>query len=609
MCGIVGYVGDESAKEIIISGLKSLEYRGYDSAGIALNKDGKLLLRKESGVIGNLEKRIKKNDFDGNIGIGHTRWATHGAPIRENAHPHLSCDGRIAIVHNGIIENYMELKSWLIKNHNVEFKSETDSEVIAQLICVYYNGDLVDAVRKAVERMRGAYAIGAISADDEDRIVAVRKDAPLIAGIGKGCNYLASDIPALLKYTRDIYLIENGEIVVVSRGDIKIFDEDMTRVKREKMHVTWDAAAAEKGGYEHFMKKEIYEQPEAVNKTLEGRINAKGEVKLDGIKLTKKELDSISRIYIVACGTAYHAGMQGKELIENFARIPTETDLASEFRYRDPIIDENTLFICVSQSGETSDTIEAMREAKRRGARILSICNVVGSSITRESDDVLYTWAGPEIAVASTKAYTTQLVCFFLLALYMGKTRNTLPRKEYDRIVDELKKLPAKMSDVLGADDHVARLASKFAVREQIFYIGRGSDVGTAYEASLKLKEISYINSFAIAAGELKHGTIALINRGTLFVVLATQDRLYEKMLSNIEEIKARHAYVVGVAKKGNNRIRRISDDTIMIPECSDEVAPILAVVPMQLFAYHIAKLRKRDIDKPRNLAKSVTVE
>jgi glucosamine--fructose-6-phosphate aminotransferase (isomerizing) len=609
MCGIGGYVGDKGAKEMIISGLKSLEYRGYDSAGIALNKGGKLLMRKESGEIANLEKRITKKDFDGNLGIGHTRWATHGAPIRENAHPHLSCDGRIAIVHNGIIENYMELKAWLIKNHGVEFKSETDSEVIAQLICVYYKGDLVEAVRKAVAKMRGAYAVGVISADDEGRIVAVRKDAPLIAGIGEGCNFLASDIPALLKYTRDVYLIENGETVVISKGDIKIFDEDMTRVKREKMHVTWDAAAAEKGGYEHFMKKEIYEQPEAVNKTLEGRIDAKGEVKLDGIKITKKELDAIDRIYIVACGTAYHAGMQGKDLIERFAKIPTEVELASEFRYRDPIIDDGTLFICVSQSGETTDTLYAMREAKRRGARILSICNVVGSSITRESDDVLYTWAGPEIAVASTKAYTTQLICFFLLSLYMGKARKTLPQAEYERIVGELRKLPAKLSEVLGTDEHVARLAKKFSIREQIFYIGRGPDVGTSYEASLKLKEISYINSFAIAAGELKHGTIALINRGTLFIVFATQDRLYEKMLSNIEEIKARHAYVIGVAKKGNTRVKKISDDTVMIPRCADEVAPILAVVPMQLFAYHIAKYRKRNIDKPRNLAKSVTVE
>jgi glucosamine--fructose-6-phosphate aminotransferase (isomerizing) len=503
----------------------------------------------------------------------------------------------------------MELKAWLVKNHDVEFKSETDSEVIAQLICVYYKNDLVAAVRKAVARMRGAYAVGVISADDPDHIVAVRKDAPLIAGIGEVCNYLASDIPALLKYTRDIYLIENGEIVVISRKDIKIFDEDMTRVRREKMHVTWDAAAAEKGGYEHFMKKEIYEQPEAVRETLSRRLNSKDEVVLDGIKMTKKELDAIDRIYIVACGTASHAGIQGKTLIEKYARIPCEVDLSHEFRYRDPIVDSRTLFICISQSGETQDTLEALREARKRGARVLSICNVVGSSVARESDDVFYTWAGPEIAVASTKAYTTQLVCLFLIALYMGRTRGTMAQDEYRRVIAELKALPGKVTEVLKTEEHIARLAKKFAVREQIFYIGRGADVGTAYEASLKIKEISYINSFAIAAGELKHGTIALINRGTLFIVFATQDYLYEKMLSNIEEIKARHAHVVTVAKKGNTRVKKVSDDTVMIPECADEVAPILSVIPMQLFAYHVAKLRKRDIDKPRNLAKSVTVE
>jgi glucosamine--fructose-6-phosphate aminotransferase (isomerizing) len=503
----------------------------------------------------------------------------------------------------------MELKAWLIKEHGIEFKSETDSEVIAQLICVFYQNDLVEAVRKAIAKMRGAYAVGVISSDDPDRIIAVRKDAPLIAGIGEGCNYLASDIPALLRYTRDIYLIENDEIVIVSRDDIKIFDEDMTRVRREKMHVTWDAAAAEKGGYEHFMKKEMYEQPDAVRETLMRRIDAKGNVVLDGIKMTKKELDAIDRVHIVACGTASHAGMQGKTLIERFARIPAEVDISSEYRYRAPIVDANTLFICISQSGETQDTLEALREAKKKGARILSVCNVVGSSVARESDDVLYTWAGPEIAVASTKAYTTQLICLYLLALYMGKTRGTLPDKEYKRIIGEMKALPEKVAEVLKTEDHVAKLAKKFAVREQIFYIGRGADVGTAYEASLKIKEISYINSFAIAAGELKHGTIALINRGTLFIVFATQDYLYEKMLSNIEEIKARHAHVIGIAKKGNTRVKKVSDETIYIPECADEVAPILAVIPMQLFAYHVAKIRKRDIDKPRNLAKSVTVE
>jgi glucosamine--fructose-6-phosphate aminotransferase (isomerizing) len=609
MCGIVGYIGDGSAKDVIISGLTSLEYRGYDSAGIAIVRKEKILLRKESGKIENLEKRITKEDFDGNIGIGHTRWATHGAPIRENAHPHLSYDGRIAIVHNGIIENYMDLKSKLEKEHKIEFKSETDSEVIAHLIAVGYEGDLVEAVRKAAADMRGAYAIGVVASDDPDRIVAVRKGAPLIAGIGEACNYLASDIPALLKYTRDIYLIENDEIVLITKDDIKIYDGDMTRVKRDKYHVTWDAAAAQKGGYEHFMKKEIYEQPQALSETLERRLAEDGSVNLDGIGFTKKELDQIERIYIVACGTASHAGMVGVNLIEKFAKIPAEMDLASEFRYRNPIIDEHTLFLCISQSGETLDTLEALREAKRKGARILSICNVVGSSVARESDDVFFTWAGPEIAVASTKAYTTQLICLYLIALHMGRIRGVLDDSEYDRIIGELRALPEKASEVLKTEDQMRKLAEKFYVKEQIFYIGRGLDVPTSYEASLKLKEVSYINSFAIAAGELKHGTIALINKGTLFFVLATQDSLYEKMLSNIEEIKARQAYVVGVAKKGNTRIKKVSDETIYIPQCADEVAPVLAVIPMQMLAYHIAKLRKRDIDKPRNLAKSVTVE
>jgi glucosamine--fructose-6-phosphate aminotransferase (isomerizing) len=609
MCGIVGYIGAGSAKEMILGGLKSLEYRGYDSAGMALIKKGKILLRKESGEIANLEKRLDNKDFNGHVGIGHTRWATHGSPIKENAHPHLSQSGEIAIVHNGIIENYIELKAMLEKEHGIEFKSETDSEVIAQLIGIYYEGDLMAAAVKATSQMRGAYAVGAVAAREPDRIVAVRKDAPLIAGIGEDGNFLASDIPAVLAHTRDIYVIENGETVLITKDDIKIYDADMTRVVRDVMHVNWDAAAAEKGGYDDFMLKEIYEQPEAIRETLECRLDAEGQINLDGITLTKEQIEAFDRIYIVACGTASHAGMQGVALLEKFARIPTEMDLASEFRYRDPLVDERTLCICVSQSGETTDTLEALREAKRKGAHILSICNVVGSSVARESDDVLFTWAGPEIAVASTKAYTTQLICFYLLALYMGRTKGTVTEGEYERIIGELREMPEKAKKTLETEEQVKKLAQSFYIKEQIFYIGRGQDVGTAYEASLKLKEITYINSFAIAAGELKHGTIALIRNGTLFFVLATQDRLYEKMLSNIEEIKARKAQVVSVAKEGNTRIGKVSDETIFIPQCADEVAPLLAVIPMQLLAYHIAKLLKRNIDKPRNLAKSVTVE
>jgi glucosamine--fructose-6-phosphate aminotransferase (isomerizing) len=593
----------------VLSGLKNLEYRGYDSAGIAINKKGKLLLRKESGELENLIAKTRKAEFDGNMGIGHTRWATHGSPIRENAHPHLSADGRIAIVHNGIIENYIELKNMLIKDHGIEFRSETDSEVIAQLIGVLYEGNLLDAVRAAVSRMRGAYAVGIICSEDPDTIIAVRKDAPLIAGIGEGCNYLASDIPAVLSYTRDIYVIENGEIVVITKDDIKIYDEDMTRIGREVMRVTWDATAADKGEYEDFMKKEIFEQPDGVRKTLGRRLTNDGEIKLDGIKLSKEEIDNIDRIYIVACGTAAHAGIQGVTLFEKFAKIPAEMDIASEFRYRNPLVNERTLCVCISQSGETSDTLEALREAKRKGARILSICNVVGSSVARESDDVMFTEAGPEIAVASTKAYTTQLVCLYLIALYMGRKKGTVPDEKYASLIAELRQTPDKIKEVLKTEKQIEKLAEQFYIKEQIFYIGRGMDVGTALEASLKLKEITYINSFAIGAGELKHGTIALVRNGTLFFVLATQDKLYEKMLSNIEEIKARKAHVVSIAKKGNSRVAKVSDEVIYIPECADDVTPLIAIVPMQLLAYHMAKLLKRNIDKPRNLAKSVTVE
>jgi glucosamine--fructose-6-phosphate aminotransferase (isomerizing) len=609
MCGIVGYIGDGSAKEIVLSGLKNLEYRGYDSAGIALNRKGKLLLRKESGELDNLIAKTMKSDFDGHIGIGHTRWATHGSPIRENAHPHLSADNKIAIVHNGIIENYIELKNMLTKDYGIEFRSETDSEVIAQLIGVFYESNLLDAVRAAMRRMRGAYAVGVICEDEPDTIIAVRKDTPLIAGVGDRCNYLASDIPAVLNYTRDIYVIENDEIVVITKDEIKIYDEEMTRVNREVMHVTWDAAAAEKGGYEDFMKKEICEQPDGVRETLTRRLGDDDEIRLDGIDLTKEDIENIDRIYIVACGTAAHAGIQGVSLFEKFAHIPSEMDIASEFRYRDPLVNERTLCICVSQSGETSDTLEALRESKRKGARVLSICNVVGSSVARESDDVMFTWAGPEIAVASTKAYTTQLICLYLIALYMGRKKGTISDSEYREIITELRAIPEKLTKVLETENQIRKLAEQFYIKEQIFYIGRGMDVGTALEASLKLKEITYINSFAIAAGELKHGTIALVRNQTLFFVLATQDRLYEKMLSNIEEIKARRAHVVSIAKEGNTRIAKVSDDVIFIPQCADEVAPILAVVPMQLLAYHMAKLLKRNIDKPRNLAKSVTVE
>lgn len=609
MCGIVGYVGDGNAKDIIIDGLKRLEYRGYDSAGIALNRNNNLVVRKKIGRIKNLEDMIGDEDLSATIGIGHTRWATHGAPSDVNSHPHLSQDGRVAVVHNGIIENFVELKKWLMEEKGITFKSETDTEVIAQLIGVYYEHDLVDAVYKAVEKMEGAYAIGVIAAEEPDKIVAVRRDAPLIVGLGNNCNFIASDIPALLKYARTIYLIENNETVVITKNEAKIFDVNRKEVKREVFHVTWDADAAEKEGYDHFMLKEIHEQPKGVYETLTRRLDNDGSIKLDGISLTKEDLEKINKIYIVACGTAYHAGLVGKYAIEKFARIPVEVDVASEFRYRDPFVDDHTLFIAVSQSGETQDTLAALREAKNKGARILSVVNVVGSSVARESDDVFYTWAGPEIAVASTKAYTTQLICMYLIALYMAMQKGSITQEYYEKVMGELKQLPDKLEELLKSEKQVEEIAKKQYRQESVFFIGRGSDVGISYEGSLKLKEISYINSFAIAAGELKHGTIALMEQGTVVIALATQDQLYDKMLSNIQEVKARGAYVIGLAKKSNTAIEEQADDVIYIPDCADEVTPVLAVVPLQLLAYYIAKLRGCDIDKPKNLAKSVTVE
>ena len=611
MCGIVGYVGTGNAKDVIIDGLKKLEYRGYDSAGIAVVIDKKIEIKKHVGGIENLENLIGDDPLYSHTGIGHTRWATHGAPSDVNAHPHASGDSSVAVVHNGIIENYAELKEELISQHGVIFRSETDTEVIAHLVGLFMKecDSLEDAVYMATQRMRGAYAIVAVAAKDPDKLVAVRKDAPLIAGLGKGSNFIASDIPALLKYVKEIYLIENGEMVVVTPDSVKIFDESRQEVKREVFHVTWDVDAAEKEGYDHFMLKEIFEQPKGISETLNRRLDENGQIKLDGISLTKEDLDNFSRIYIVACGTAYHAGLVGKAVIEKFAKIPVEVDVASEFRYRDPLVDDKTLFIAISQSGETLDTLAALREAKRKGARVLSVVNVVGSSVARESDDVFYTWAGPEIAVASTKAYTTQLTCMYIIALYMGLARGTITQEFYDEFIKNLQEIPGKLETYLKKTGEIEALAKILYNKEQVFFIGRGLDSSISYEGSLKLKEISYINSFAIAAGELKHGTIALMEPGTLVLALATQDALYEKMISNIQEIKARGAHVLSVAKEGNKAIEAQSNEVIYIPQCRDEIAPLLSVVPLQLFSYYVAKERGCNIDKPKNLAKSVTVE
>lgn len=609
MCGIVGFVGQKHAKEKIIDGLKRLEYRGYDSAGIALPINGKIQIKKHVGEIKNLEKIIGDPEFDSTAGIGHTRWATHGAPSDINAHPHSNGDHSIAIVHNGIIENYQEIKEWLVKEYGIVFRSETDSEVIAHLIGIFYDGDLLAAVNKAVAEMRGAYAVCAIAADEPDKIVAVRKDAPLVAGLGKGFNFIASDIPALLKYVREVYFIENNETVVLTKDHITIYNEAGDKVKRDVYHVTWDADAAEKEGYEHFMLKEIHEQPKGIFETLTRRVDDDGSINLDGISMTKADIEGFNKVYIVACGTAYHAGLVGKLVIEKMAKVPVEVDIASEFRYRDPFVDENTLFIAISQSGETLDTLAALREAKRKGARVLSVVNVVGSSVARESDDVFYTWAGPEIAVASTKAYTTQLICMYLIGLYMGSTKGTIDKDYYAKILSELKALPDKVTALLAQESAIAAIAKKYHRKEQVFFIGRGLDAGVSYEGSLKLKEISYINSFAIAAGELKHGTIALMEPETLVFALATQDFLYEKMVSNVEEIRARGARIVGICKEGKTEIETVADEVIYVPQCIDEVAPVLAVVPLQIFAYYVAKERGCNIDKPKNLAKSVTVE
>jgi glutamine--fructose-6-phosphate transaminase len=608
MCGIVGYIGTQNAVPYLIEGLSKLEYRGYDSAGIAVNVDNQLQIFKAKGRLKNLESIVDLN-LPSVVGIGHTRWATHGAPSDLNAHPHSNQNQTIAVIHNGIIENYMEIKEWLIQDKNVVFKSETDSEVIAHLIDYYYEGDLLDAVYKSVDRMQGAYAIGVISKDEPNRLVAVRKDSPLIVGLGDNENFIASDIPALLKYTRKMLLIENDEFVDLTKEGVTIYNSLKQVVKRDIFEVTWDIDSAEKEGFEHFTLKEIFEQPKGVRETLMRRLNSQNEIVLEGVTLTADILKDINKVYIVACGTAYHAGLVGRRAIEMFAKIPVECDVASEFRYRDPFVDEKTLFIAVSQSGETLDTLQSLREAKRKGARILSIVNVVGSSVARESDDLLYTWAGPEIGVASTKAYTTQLIAFYLLALYMGKLNGRLEEHKYFEMIEALKLMPEKITEVLDQSKEIQKLAAAQFNNEKVFFMGRGVDCDIAYEGSLKLKEISYINSFAIAAGELKHGTIALIEDNTFVVAMATQDKLYEKMLSNIKEVKARGAYVFAIAKEGNDQLTKTADEVFFIPTTLDALTPILSVIPTQLLAYYVSALRGNDVDKPRNLAKSVTVE
>jgi glucosamine--fructose-6-phosphate aminotransferase (isomerizing) len=609
MCGIVGYIGDKNAVPILMEGLQKLEYRGYDSAGVAVYTNESIQVRKYKGRLSVLEEHLKNETLDGCLGIGHTRWATHGEPSDVNSHPHTNCSGDIVVVHNGIIENYMSIKNMLMEK-GYTFKSETDTEVLAHYVDFFYEGDLVEAVRKVIEKIKGSYAFAVISRREPDKIVCVRKENPLIAGIGNGENFIASDIPAILNHTRRIYLLNENELAVIEKDRIRFFDESGKKVDKEVFEVNWDVAAAEKGGFQHFMLKEIHEQPKAVKDTMTSRVlpDTAG-IKLDGIKLTKEDLQNFNKIYMVACGTAYHACMVGKYVIEKLARIPVEVDIASEFRYRDPIVNEKTLTIIVSQSGETLDTLAALKEARRKGSRILSIVNVVGSSIARESHDVLYTWAGPEVAVASTKAYTTQLIALYIIALYMAKLKGTLKDKEIAAIKDEMRKLPGLVEEALKQKEILQRFATKNSNVKDVFFLGRGIDYAVALEGSLKLKEISYIHSEAYAAGELKHGTIALIEKGTIVMAVLTQDELYEKMVSNVKEVKARGAFVFAIAKEGNTEVEEVADYTLYIPKVSDILAPVVAVMPLQLLAYYMAVEKGCDVDKPRNLAKSVTVE
>ena len=608
MCGIVGYIGGSQAAPILLCGLEKLEYRGYDSAGVAVYDGTSLQVVKAKGRLKILSDMINGGkDVLGTVGIGHTRWATHGKPSDINSHPQVSDSGKFAVVHNGIIENYLALKNLLISK-GVTFVSETDTEVIAQLLEYYYKGDILDAVIKVINKVEGSYALGIICEDDPEQLFAVRKDSPLIIGLGEGENFIASDVPAILDKTREIYRLNDDEIAVLKRSGVTIYNTDREIVPKEAVHIDWDITAAEKNGYEHFMAKEIMEQPKAVRDTISPRIK-NGKIVLDDIKLTQEQIKNFSKIFIVACGSAYHVAMVAKYVFEKVARIPVEVDVASEFRYRQPIIDDKVLVLIISQSGETADTLAALREAKRLGARTLSIVNVVGSSIANDSDDVIYTWAGPEIAVATTKAYSTQLAVVYLLAIYFAEKLGNITPDEYVHMVSQLQILPEKIAEILSNKEHIQYLASQFFNVKDVFFIGRNLDYAMSLEGSLKLKEISYIHSDAYAAGELKHGTISLVEDGTLVIALATQQPLFDKMMSNVKEVKARGAVVLGLTTEKNTKIEQETDHALYIPELCDIMLPSLAVIPLQLFAYFVASMKGCDIDKPRNLAKSVTVE
>ncbi|MBP9595752.1 MAG: glutamine--fructose-6-phosphate transaminase (isomerizing) [Fusobacteriaceae bacterium] len=606
MCGIVGYVGGKLASDVILDGLEKLEYRGYDSAGIAVQSEAKITIRKKVGRLQMLSNSLAETGIEGHIAIGHTRWATHGAPSDENSHPHYNKDLTIAVVHNGIIENYMELKKMLVEK-GYTFISETDTEVIPNLLDLYAEEDFFKTIQKVIKMLRGSYALGIMNTKYPETIFCARKDSPLIIGKGKDENFIASDVPALLKYTNQVYYLENGEMGIITKDAVEIFDFDGTPVQKELHEIKWTMEQATKAGYPHFMLKEIFEQPKSIKDTLARRISEDKQILFDDICL---DINSIKNIYIVACGTAYNAGLQGKFALQRIAKIKSDVDIASEFRYSDPFVDENTLVILVSQSGETLDTLAALRDSKAKGAKTLAITNVIGSSIDREADHTIYTWAGPEIAVASTKAYTTQVTVFYMLALYLAKKKNCIANEEYDRVLDNLMALPEQVASILERSEEIKLVAEHMKDCQHGFFLGRGLDYSIATEASLKMKEVSYMHTEAFASGELKHGTIALIEQDIPVIAITTQTDLFEKSVSNIKEVKARGAYVVSITQEKNAEIiKEVSDDVIFIPNTDDLIAGITCIIPLQLLAYHVSILRGLDVDKPRNLAKSVTVE
>lgn len=609
MCGIVGYVGAKQAAPFLLEGMRKLEYRGYDSAGIAVYNGKEITVDKCVGRLSSLEKKLEGHLPQGHIGIGHTRWATHGRPSDTNSHPHTDCHGDFVVVHNGIIENYLHIKERLLAKGHV-FLSETDTEVVAHLVEEYYQGDFVAAVTKVLAEIQGSYSLVFMSRFDPDKIVCTKQDNPLVIGLGEGENFIASDIPAIINRTRRTFILSDGEMAVVTKDSVWVTNRMGVPVSKKVFEVHWDAEAAEKGGHDHFMIKEIIEQPKAFRDTMTARVaKDNNRITFDELKWTREDVAAVKKIVITACGTAYHAGLVAKYYIEQLARIPVEVDIASEFRYRNPLVDSSTLVIVISQSGETSDSLAAMKEAKRLGARTLAVTNVVGSSISREADQVIYTWAGPEIAVASTKAYTTQLLVMLMLALYLAELRESLRADRLQSIVHELRELPQKAEKFLSNGQAVKTFAEQYGFNDDVFFIGRSIDYAVAMEGALKLKEISYIHAEAYAAGELKHGTLALIIEGVPVIALATQRDVYEKTLSNIKEVKARDAVVIGLAMEGDDQIEKYVDHTIFIPATDKYLAPILAVIPLQLLAYYAAVTRGCDVDKPRNLAKSVTVE